>query len=79
MMNDDSDLPTAREVRPGVFLAECPHTHQMFRSSACRFTQIGLRPVVWTRCGCCDAYMRTGKDCDPDAPQFHLYLIEVPR
>ena len=77
MTNDD--LPTAREVRPGVFLAECPHTHRMFRSSECRRIQVGLRPVVWTRCACCDAYMRTGADRDPLEPQFHLYLIEVKR
>ena len=75
----NSDLPTAREVRPGVFLAECTTARRIFVSKECMRTLAAGRPVVWVRCGCCDAEMNTGADRDPNAPQFHLYLIEVPR
>lgn len=71
------DLATATEVDPGLFQAECPTTHTLFLSMTGRRTSVAGRAAVWMTCACCDSELHTGENCDPCAPQFHLYFLEM--
>jgi hypothetical protein len=75
MIDRQLDLATAREVAPGTYQAECPTTHTLFLSMTGRHTGVSGRAAVWCVCACCDADLHTGDDCDPRAPQFHLYWL----
>ncbi len=71
------DLATAIEVQPGTYQAECPTVHALYLSTACKRTSVAGRAAIWTVCALCDADLHTFDDCDPLAPQSHLYFLEA--
>lgn len=58
----------AHQTEHGI-QAQCPTTGETYIALTARISGAG----AWLLCGCCDALLHTHDDCDPTAPQWHLY------